>query len=849
MENQGGGDQSNTISRRKVLKGALIGAVSVPAVYATYRYGVSRTPDTTGSSIPTPNEELSIPTSSEGILGEQANSSSLGENDQTTIDELSIEDDSPSRLEAAGLADFSNVFEAYQQLDAIYGSSPRFSHENEDSNIPEILYAVAKGEEHPGTKILSEGWGENVSEKVSAATDKVSTLEIIGDEDISVVRGALNKFAETLPGLVLSSPDTIRMVSLGGGYMPHELQISTCHAPESFYVSTIHELTHAIEVDWEKIKPYFTKDQLASYIDTKLRCMKSTLDSYFSLDWNEAQHFKHGDPLILTGTLVEEELDKLESDVITLDDSGQEKLTAFDSLPPEGIPESFKGSPDHLNSWRYNRLVHHIGRRVRLLGERDPNSLTDEERDFKDHDLVKRFMRESVGELGHYFVGPVQKDLLGMPSVVGETSDPDSAIAVANRKIQEAKLRSFSTLGEDQLTLEELKLALWSPLYTGKEKPDLSPERNLEAGGMGAFARMYPDIKKLKDRYRDLFNVGHAVADISAISHVAEEGESSDTSDMELKSPWGERSEEAWSEAINKIMQMQISPEAGLEGDVENLRARLTQIADHIPAFILALPEHIVMSQSHYSDYLPGQEAAYLQDSSNIDYYTTLVNLLNVAVEKHWEKVTPYISKEKFAEFLRVKIKGVEAVADTYFNASFDDALRIQDGLPLLNIGYPEEYSESFERHIIANYEHEYTGEGLGKFDPNIYKNIPDGVSTEALRYERVVHYVGKRLFEISQKSESEMTDEDKGFLQDSAVRQLMNHTLVMINHLLVESPIPDGWHTENSSEAIAQDESVINKVKKRMFAAKMSTFSLRNSTVESIYQDWDEILGIEKSE
>lgn len=391
------------------------------------------------------------------------------------------------RIEKVGLGDFIPFYQAASDLQAAYrgtpalSSSPDITVYDDGSDPFNILSRVAtEGYIRDGDDIYNRGihnlrdnWGEKREAAQGLAASKVQLMEVylqddptLGDTEASA-RKAYSRFAEVVPAMVMMAPDRLEIVNAGGAYLaPGQgehayVQImSPAYDPEGFYVAGIHELAHA-EVQWQDGKAFTRRQDYAAYIALEAKGIKTVLDDYFSKDWKSAQTYLGGngnnEPLVwyydadsqLTYLPYHDDNPTNPSVESSFRDSYGMDL---DSIAP--LSREQKNDPRMVLNrviWAAGHHQQEVLKRQAVIQKAGTGELSQEDQDYLSDPDISTLLGRAVGEVDHYFRGPVQRSGGGLP---GESLPPDAPhelITRLNIQIQQARLRAFSTLTPAEL--------------------------------------------------------------------------------------------------------------------------------------------------------------------------------------------------------------------------------------------------------------------------------------------------------------------------------------------------------------------------------------------------------------
>lgn len=351
----------------------------------------------------------------------------LGIDSEALVNEVKI-----NRLETAGLGDFTGIYFKTRQLKKIYQAS-LFS-----DMCGVCKQVVSGGKINFDISQLRDGWGDKKEGAVEDAKGLVEKLTIDVHEtlDTSIeVRDFLTKLADVLPIHVLALPSQVKMVPAGGRYDPAgKVELTTLADKEEAPVVVLHELTHALDINWRQIKPYVERVDYIHYIDQYLEHISAIAREWFMMPWEEAAKIKYGAPLLTLHKRAKSD-EELSSEI-----EGYEKSLANYSRDDLSLEQR-----DNLG-YRFNRLTHFIGQNM-LLGER---------RRFLRNSNVAKIMDYALSDIQHFLVGPVKANDLGLPSTIKDVSESGLWLTAHNLAMQNTRLALFSNFPKD-LTLNEIR--------------------------------------------------------------------------------------------------------------------------------------------------------------------------------------------------------------------------------------------------------------------------------------------------------------------------------------------------------------------------------------------------------
>lgn len=337
------------------------------------------------------------------------------------------------RLLKLGLQDYIPVMDKFKPLRETFQVAPSLG------DIEGDLNRASRGHlDYIEDRIA--GLKDAGSNKDNAIRDAQAYLnELVIDtqdtqEDSEKVRQRFSEIANIFPAgiLALSPEKKIKILRGGGNAAWGYFGVASPLNPDNL-PADIHELSHRLEDNWPKFIRYVGKEGIINYWSTLLEGVYDVAKDYLTLPWEQASTYKHGGVLIWPAPLSMDSILRMEKEI-----------ASYSSEPfnTDEIPEDKKAD----SSYRYNRLVHRYGKL--LLGWADKPTLTEEEKKHKYNFYLADLKIALIGELGHYFVGPVQRKEGGLPRSVDEIADPSSFLVKTNLKIQKARLAAFSTLPE-----------------------------------------------------------------------------------------------------------------------------------------------------------------------------------------------------------------------------------------------------------------------------------------------------------------------------------------------------------------------------------------------------------------
>ncbi|MBI4067268.1 hypothetical protein HY407_02700 [Candidatus Gottesmanbacteria bacterium] len=342
------------------------------------------------------------------------------------------------RLQSLNLADYYGILLKYRLLRNTFQAAPNFA----DSNIwslEKALEQAAQGKlitSENEIDVLSQKIGTEKDQAVTKAHEIVDSLEVEG-HDPQEVKAALHTLANVMPiALIAMTPNNKITISgdQGGSGNSATMSLPSPTDRQKFFVSALHEFSHRLEANWMRYAQYVDKNKLINYWETTLDNVYRLAKTFFTLPWDEAKHFKRGSMLMISCPN-DFDLDRTEK-----------RLSMYAPNPynPGEMPQEHDIDDNSRRSYRFNKLSHHYGK---LLLDWNSKAKLSEEEDRLRYDIGLAKMKSSViGEIYHFFTGPVQKEKGGLPPTDTEIGDISSPINLSNLQVQQARLAAFSTL-------------------------------------------------------------------------------------------------------------------------------------------------------------------------------------------------------------------------------------------------------------------------------------------------------------------------------------------------------------------------------------------------------------------
>jgi hypothetical protein len=356
---------------------------------------------------------------------------------------------------------FAQIYEFAEQMQQKYRySSANFLTPLETSlgsiNLFEMLRAVGQFGKIPQTeeiiRALKEDWGpKSEEERNQAVENRINSFIIkdIQDRSPEPVRAFLRDFSNVFPYHILALPDNINTGNTGGAGGNY----TNIHYPtnaEGAVVVLLHEGMHQVNGRWKNLKPFISQEAFLNFILKDLEMVGQTADAYFQSPWEQAKSFKTDTPLINFGGRDTHNISDIEKD--------------YPDYKLDGMNDEDKKS----DTLRRNRLMHYIGQTFYLFfkeGKSEASLTNNQKRLIENPDNIA-FMQSVLGEIEHYFVGPVQKSdklLGGLPMKSEQLPSPDSIFVKNNEQLQKARLAAFSTL-PPEVSYSDLRKALKLPV-------------------------------------------------------------------------------------------------------------------------------------------------------------------------------------------------------------------------------------------------------------------------------------------------------------------------------------------------------------------------------------------------
>lgn len=330
------------------------------------------------------------------------------------------------RLEDAGLGDFTGLYLRIKYLQAKFHAVPPLM----PDDFYKTLFLTAEGKigkESLQVAQLRDGWGEKIEEVDLAVEEKIDSLSIdlMGAKDSEEqVRIYLKKIGKILPINILAMPDKLEVLTEGacGGscfaYRSRErLGIpSPIKHGEKATNATIHESTHALDGDADRITPYVKKADYISYMESYYDYATSLAEAWLAVDEREA----------------------LELPLTSVNDAVGKMMEIYE----ENILGELQDEELGINK-RYNLTAYRAGSKLIALSQTANHSKEDEA--FLNNRYVGKLMEHVLFEAMHNLVGPSNLADPGEPSLAKAKGIQLMALSL-RLALQKKRLDLFSTL-------------------------------------------------------------------------------------------------------------------------------------------------------------------------------------------------------------------------------------------------------------------------------------------------------------------------------------------------------------------------------------------------------------------
>jgi hypothetical protein len=362
-------------------------------------------------------------------------------------------------LKAAGLEDFSRLYDETSECQRIFGTTLYEEH----YYVLEFAVRSMPYADMNERARLRDGWGGKKAQARDDAKEKVKGMDIDISETPTQdtkdgVRALLNRFAEYFPALIMASPNRVKtLLAQGGGYIAgDEVAFSSLTYREQAPLVALHEFTHGFEHNWEATKPYIDRKGYAEYAAKKAHFVKETFEKWLNLPWDHATTYRFLQPLLRYDYPDNEDFKKL------IDQLEAQYGTQID-IPLDTDPEKAK---DYV--YRYNRLAHYLGRQmVKTAQKRKDGQILDKnEVAIRQDSNTIRLMKLALQDINHLFVDPVVTKYDELTSNITDLFFGGSYLHTANEQIQETRLRVYSLLPPNA-SFADLRRALGLQPATG----------------------------------------------------------------------------------------------------------------------------------------------------------------------------------------------------------------------------------------------------------------------------------------------------------------------------------------------------------------------------------------------
>lgn len=341
------------------------------------------------------------------------------------------------KLKAAGLEDFIPLYIIMDRL------SPVIAGESDlvDLEVARTFYSVSKrvvsGEidgNHPDVIRIRDGWGEKSGEierdmdtKISGLTVRVTDLypDKTNPEEI---KSYFRKIGKVLPYYILAIPD---IVEVGPAFASDQVMGIAPFSPYdggSGFVINFHEMSHELNLSWQRVKPYIPRDKYLGYIQSYLESTLAIANSFLTL------------PEEIAIKIVVNNFPTRENDTPSLTDLlEREKSIPGYSTIPIPVQKQF----DY--QYRRYRLLHYLGQKVLHVLQ---GQVTDLDKQFLESQFVRPMFTDLLANISHSLDFPItyKTGLARFPDQIDSNS---LAITGYHLAFHLWRLQNLSSVGKD----------------------------------------------------------------------------------------------------------------------------------------------------------------------------------------------------------------------------------------------------------------------------------------------------------------------------------------------------------------------------------------------------------------